>query len=527
MNLLIVDDQKEVVNSLVSGIWWEKLEIENVFTAFSAKEAKGIINNNSVTILLSDIEMPEEDGLSLFRWVKEQDKAIECIFLTSHADFSYAREAIQLGGFDYILQPARFEEIEKVIRKVMVKVKQRQKMMELEKQQNYLQHQQEQLLEGVIDDIFECDEKRLEEIYKNISPMFSRQFTEGVFYPIDIQVMHWKANQEEWNVQLVKYVLRNVLQEILQEKPCELLISNLSNYNYIVMLYMNNDQFSLPFFQDKLRKTVDFFSDMMEFDIAVYIGGTLDQGKLEVVNKVQKAMENNIMEKVGVFSGEDSKDNENDIQELSIDQWSRQIDQGEALLVKEEIGRFLKKKDREGRLSLILMKGIHHNFTRAYYSVTEKRKLSANELFHEDFTYEDYMNAFKSYDGMMKAIDRCFDYLNACEDNVENMDAVEKAKRFIQTNINVNITRKEVASLVYLNEEYFSRLFKSRTGYAFKDYLTIEKMNYAKKLLISTNFSVSIIASKIGYDNFSYFSKAFKKQENMTPQEYRQMHKTN
>jgi two-component system response regulator YesN len=54
--------------------------------------------------------MPEENGLSLFRWTMEKHPEVVGVFLTSHAEFEYAREAIRLGGFDYILQPARMEE---------------------------------------------------------------------------------------------------------------------------------------------------------------------------------------------------------------------------------------------------------------------------------------------------------------------------------------------------------------------------------------------------------------------------------
>lgn len=56
-----------------------------------------ILKNFPVDVLLSDIEMPEEDGISLCLWAKKEIADIECIFLTSHADFEYAREAIRLG----------------------------------------------------------------------------------------------------------------------------------------------------------------------------------------------------------------------------------------------------------------------------------------------------------------------------------------------------------------------------------------------------------------------------------------------
>jgi len=100
-------------------------------------------------------------------------------------------------------------------------------------------------------------------------------------------------------------------------------------------------------------------------------------------------------------------------------------------------------------------------------------------------------------------------------------DPIEKSIQYIKQNLNKNISRTDVAGYVHLNEEYFSRLFKQETGATFKDYILMEKMKAAQKLLEKSRLSVSIIASKVGYDNFSHFSKMFKKVTNQTPQEYR------
>ena len=97
-----------------------------------------------------------------------------------------------------------------------------------------------------------------------------------------------------------------------------------------------------------------------------------------------------------------------------------------------------------------------------------------------------------------------------------NEERIEAAIRYIRSNISRNISRAEVAETLHLNEEYFSRLFKKYT-----DYETMERISQAKKLLEHSRFSISIIASKVGYDNFSHFSKVFKKMTGHTPQEWR------
>mgnify|MGYP000798381269 CR=1 FL=1 len=110
MNVLIVDDQPEVVESMAAGVNWTRLGAENVFTAYSVKEAQGVFERDRIDILLCDIEMPPTNGFALLRWVQERFSGVVCIFLTAHAEFEYAQEAVKLGSFDYILQPAPYAE---------------------------------------------------------------------------------------------------------------------------------------------------------------------------------------------------------------------------------------------------------------------------------------------------------------------------------------------------------------------------------------------------------------------------------
>lgn len=131
MNVLIVDDQPEVVDSMLSGVKWERLDVENVYTAYSVKEAQGVFERKHVDILLCDIEMPPTNGIALLRWVREHYAGVVCIFLTAHAEFEYAQEAVKLGSFDYILQPAPYSEIEAAVERAAGRVR------EVENQRKY------------------------------------------------------------------------------------------------------------------------------------------------------------------------------------------------------------------------------------------------------------------------------------------------------------------------------------------------------------------------------------------------------
>lgn len=123
MNVLIVDDQPEVVESMVTGVNWARVQVENVFKAYSVKEAQGVFERERIDILLCDIEMPPTNGFVLLRWVQEHFSGVVCILLTAHAEFEYAQEAVKLGSFDYILQPAPYAEIEAAVERAAGKVR--------------------------------------------------------------------------------------------------------------------------------------------------------------------------------------------------------------------------------------------------------------------------------------------------------------------------------------------------------------------------------------------------------------------
>ena len=80
---------------------------------------------------------------------------------------------------------------------------------------------------------------------------------------------------------------------------------------------------------------------------------------------------------------------------------------------------------------------------------------------------------------------------------------------------------KELSSLTYFSHEHLSRLFKKHMGINLVKYFTQLKMEYASHMLISTNYSITYIASKVGFNDHSNFTKVFKEFTGFTPREYK------
>lgn len=116
MNILIVDDEVIVVNLLKKHIDWPSLGIDEVFTAYTAMDAREIVAGNKIDIIVCDIEMPQENGLYFLAWVRESFPDIVKIILTGYPDFKYAQDAINIGVVKYLLKPVSFEELSETVR---------------------------------------------------------------------------------------------------------------------------------------------------------------------------------------------------------------------------------------------------------------------------------------------------------------------------------------------------------------------------------------------------------------------------
>lgn len=130
INVLIVDDEENSVKTLQSEIKWSKYGIEHVLGAYSAQEARHILEQQTIHLLLCDIEMPGESGLEFIEWIREGTRLagynLECIILTCYPEYNFMRKAMQLGCSDYLIKPIEYSELYKVIEKAIGKIEENQ-----------------------------------------------------------------------------------------------------------------------------------------------------------------------------------------------------------------------------------------------------------------------------------------------------------------------------------------------------------------------------------------------------------------
>ncbi len=144
MNILIVDDEVIVVNLLKKHVGWKELGIEEVFTSYTAMEARRIVADHQVDIIVCDIEMPQESGLTFLTWIRENYPETVKIILTGYPDFGYAQNAIEIGVVKYLLKPVSFEELSETVRFAVKEVEQKRRMAQKDMSQNALDPKREE-----------------------------------------------------------------------------------------------------------------------------------------------------------------------------------------------------------------------------------------------------------------------------------------------------------------------------------------------------------------------------------------------
>ena len=108
MRILLVDDQKDIIKDI--GGFLEERGYQ-VALAFDGKAAMQSLEEGRYDLVVTDIRMPDVDGMTLLRWMKEKSPGTEVILITGYGSLDSAIEALRLGAYDYIRKPFDLAEL--------------------------------------------------------------------------------------------------------------------------------------------------------------------------------------------------------------------------------------------------------------------------------------------------------------------------------------------------------------------------------------------------------------------------------
>lgn len=520
MNILLVDDDSYVLEALRKSLDWTTIGIENVYTAQSVNKARKIIGDIPIHILICDIEMPKENGFELLKWIKEKQYIIQEILLTSYAEFKYATEAINYGCYAYALKPVDYGELEKMIIGALSEAKKALSLVNHDKYYAYWTSSQKMRKEQFFWD-FLIDQQKVQFHDFEYLP-------ENLFIPIYLKYPgQIRKGNSDYGRGMFDWTLNNLIMEVFTtEKYTVEAVLHLQKESFLAMVKLNYDtskkeleEDTAVLFQKKVLKN-------LELECSVILGKVtrLDQLQEEVA-KFLSLMKQRLIENGEITSLTDYSNQINEHKAPDFSIWENFLKDGQDEVVKKEVARYLEKQLSYQRLNRDVLHGFITNFLQLLIRVLNDNKIPTYEfgtsLFHAEFfniAVENITNAKKAVNQMIDAA------MNMIRNSNEDTPIVQTVKDYIDKNLDKDITREFLAEKVYLNQDYLARIFKKEIGESIGNYITGKRVEVAKEYLEKTGESVNSIAIKVGYDNFSYFTKIFKDRVGITPKEYRKLY---
>ncbi|NLI54188.1 MAG: response regulator [Clostridiales bacterium] len=116
IRVVLIDDEAIILEGLKKVVDWSGFGCEVVATAQNAAAGAAAIRRCQPHIVITDIKMPDQDGLTMLAGLKSEFPALEITVLTGYRDFDYAQEAIRLGVTRLLLKPSKMDEINEAMR---------------------------------------------------------------------------------------------------------------------------------------------------------------------------------------------------------------------------------------------------------------------------------------------------------------------------------------------------------------------------------------------------------------------------
>lgn len=140
------------------------------------------------------------------------------------------------------------------------------------------------------------------------------------------------------------------------------------------------------------------------------------------------------------------------------------------------------------------------------------------------YVFKEYnQNAFvyQNYFGLIGILEKNYRKKIVLDRKKSAIKKIEELKFYIDNNFNKEIKLSEIASSLFLSEQYLSRLFSKEIGISISDYTIQKRLEKVRNELLHTEKSVIDIAYEAGFSNINSFNRIFKKNQGMTPSDYR------
>lgn len=549
--LLVVDDEAIIADGLaeiMQGV--PDMELD-VYKAYSGIDALKLFDHTRFDIVLTDIRMPDMDGLQLLEEIRALWPRCRVIFLTGYNEFSYVYTAIQHECVNYLLKTEGYDKVIQTVAQAVADI------------------EAEWHAESLLDQAREQSEKAKELLRKEfLYGVLKGRIDAGEVNSKQFTALDIPLRADESTLILLGRVNRSTNHISYSDKVKQLIrirtvaCTYLSSHAEIVDFAHEQDELiwmlqplnssedrSSEAMQQAWSKLLKFLKGSLELvqaackeSVDAELSLVLDDSPMvwtdaaERFAQIHMLMNYRIGRSHGLLldkqaarrdqDAESQKLNRLRVRPAMLDLLSERLEHGR----KEEFFKTLS----EATVALRELHTMHHvQAQEVYYAIalilfsyTNRWELSkeANATIglHKLMRPDEHESWPVAIDYLSKVSNVLFQ-LQDQEEERKASGVVSMIQKHIQTHLHDpdEITLVRLASLVYFNPSYLSRLFKQVAGMNLSEYVAEARLTRAKRLLEDPNLKIQEVADLLGYGTATNFTRSFRKALNMTPQEYR------
>ena len=523
--LLIVEDEYIIRKGLRKTIPWQKIGYEVVGEAEDGQKAFEKISEVQPDVVLTDIRMPNLDGIELLREIKAKHPAIKVVLLSGYEDFKYAKSGISLGAEDYILKLMLDSDLQPALIKVKEKLdKEREKEASIRKVYDERENLHCNILfNGIINDTIR-EKELLESCTSTGVDFINGHFCVAFFY---VDFLNKDLDNEDFKIVLDYQDIFNLSEifELLQNDSFLL-----RRGKDVVVVHYGKDDISQRVGETWQRIVHRIRSKINDKNLFIHIGIGDEVIGWQGIGKSHAQARKSVL----INATKENSINVTSIHDVSKQSQEQAISAGDGT----ELLRLLVSGDKQAVYNKLdaMMKSTNLKANKESFryfilefiaiGIFKLREMGLSEI-NQAISIIDISNKMQNAISLRDMREIFLIWLNEAISIISEIkkrpveQSVQKAIEYLENHFNERLTLENVSNHVYLSPTYFSTVFKKHTGQSFKNYLAELRMEKAREFL-KNGYMVNETAMLIGYSDVKHFGKMFKKHnDGLNPSEYR------
>lgn len=526
--LLIVDDDRFIREGLIHLIDWDDLGIEIIGTSEGGFEALKLMEERKPDIVLTDIRMPQGNGLELIEQIRHYGWHTQIIVLSGYDDYTYVRKAMKFQIEDYLLKPVDAHELISIIKTCCEK--QHAKWRSEQWNRESFQLLRDNVILRWMENRIDPDQLVEKLFFLGIDMRKYDLFQVGIITWQDWREMELSHGEQQFR----SFAIVNSVDEALREQCKGIAFLNQNREIVCLLTGKSNGYVDAPTFANEnllwMQEIAKGYAPILKTPWFCTLGSVISQ--MQTVHMSYHDARH-LQDYIHLTEGPKCVDNTYFVH--------KQKETPFGLAEREHLVTALLSGDRK-----LWTEAIGNDFqwassqvdplSAAKYAAIEWVMLSKLTLKQKNLPISEFLVESKVFQKLFarneigEIRNDLLQLLNGLENALQSVPAkkknpiIEQVEQYIQERYAEELSLQILASRFNVNNTYLGRLFKEEIGEYFSDYLNRIRLDQAKKLLESTLIKVSEIARHIGYLDSNYFFRKFKLTTGLSPTEYRNLH---